>query len=247
MGHEFEEGAEFEVDATPEQVWESITTGPGINSWFMGQTEVEPGEDGTVWTSFGGYAPVSGITTWEPLKRFAYRVREAEDGRFMAYEFVIEGRDGGGAVIRVVTSGFIPGEDWEEEYDAMTRGGVMFHRTLVEYLTHFAGRAATPITVFAPPVTDWEQAWARLRAALELSETVHQGDRARFTLNGIGTIEGVVYFVNPDTLGLRANDALYRFLGGFHGGFVVAHSLFTPADQSQTLQAWRSWLDRVSV
>ena len=34
------------VHATPEEVWQAIATGPGIDSWFMGRNEVEPGEGG---------------------------------------------------------------------------------------------------------------------------------------------------------------------------------------------------------
>lgn len=250
MGHEFADGDEFEVDASPEQVWEAITTGPGIDSWFMGQNEVEPGEDGTVRTSFGGYTPESGITAWEPLKRFAYRSREAEDGRFMAYEFVIEGRDGGGAVIRVVASGFIPDEDWEEEYDAMTKGGAMFRRTLVEYLTHFSSRTATPITVFGPPVADWPRSWATVHRALGLSGPATIGARVRIDLDGVGPVEGDVYFVNADTLGIRADDALYRLLRGFHGAFVASHHFFAVPDAAQVRaveQAWSAWLAGVST
>lgn len=185
MGHAFEGRNEVELDASPEQVWEAIATGPGIDSWFMGRSEVEPREGGTVRTRFGNYTPESTVTAWEPLKRFACRSREAEDGRFIAYEFLIEGRDGGSTVLRTVTSGFLPGDDWETEYDAMTKGGELFFRTLVQYLAYFSGRIATPITAFGPPVTDWEQAWAVLNGALGLTGTVAAGDPVRFTPAGL--------------------------------------------------------------
>jgi uncharacterized protein YndB with AHSA1/START domain len=42
MAHPFEIRNEIEVDATPEEVWEAIATGPGVDSWFMGRNEVEP-------------------------------------------------------------------------------------------------------------------------------------------------------------------------------------------------------------
>ena len=48
MGHHFEDHEEAELQATPEQVWEAIATGPGIDSWFMGRNQVEPGEGGKV-------------------------------------------------------------------------------------------------------------------------------------------------------------------------------------------------------
>ena len=44
MAHAFEIAQEIEVDATPEQVWEAIATGPGLDSWFLGHSEIEPRE-----------------------------------------------------------------------------------------------------------------------------------------------------------------------------------------------------------
>lgn len=249
MGHEFEDRDEIETDASPEQVWEAITTGEGMDSWFMGRNEVEPGEGGTVRTAFGGYTPESRITAWEPGRRFAYRTSTADDGRFIAYEFRIEGREGGGAVVRIVTSGFIPGDDWEDEYDAMKGGGAMFRRPLAACLDHFPGRTATPLTVFGPPVTDWPRAWGAVHRALSLDGTPSVGDRVRIDLDGGEPVEGVVYFVNADTLGIRTGDALYRLLRGIHGAFVASHHLFAVRDVDQARaveQAWAAWLASVS-
>jgi uncharacterized protein YndB with AHSA1/START domain len=246
MGREFETSTEIPVDATPEQVWEAIATGPGIDSWFMGRNKVEPGEGGTVWTVFGGYAPAATVTGWDPQRRLAYGTAPTEDGRFVAYEFLIEGRAGGSTVLRAVTSGFLPGDDWEAEYDAMTKGFGLFFGTLREYLTHFAGRAATPVTVFGPPVADWDRAWAALAGALGLTGRPRVGDPARCTPEGLAPIDGVVYFVNPDAVGVRTGDALYRFIKGFGGAMVAGHHLFADdVDQEQNEQAWQSWLTQL--
>ena len=42
-GHEFSLTHDIDLQATPEQVWAAIATGPGIDSWFMGRNEVEAG------------------------------------------------------------------------------------------------------------------------------------------------------------------------------------------------------------
>lgn len=245
MSHDFEVRHDAEVDATPEQVWDAIATGPGIDSWFMGRTEVEPGTGGIVRTAFGGYAPEHTVTAWAPQERFAYRTREGDDGRFVAYEFLVEGRAGRATVVRVVTSGFLPGDDWEDEYDAMTKGTDLFFRTLVEYLDHFTGRTATPISAFGPPVARWEDAWTTLRDELGLAQPVTTGDPVQCSLEGIEPIDGVVYAVNPHTLGIRTDDALYRFLQGFHGPMVASHHLFRDdVDPDATERAWESWLTR---
>ncbi|WP_370950005.1 SRPBCC domain-containing protein [Amycolatopsis sp. cg5] len=234
MGHEFETSNEFSVGATPEQVWGAIATGPGIDSWFMGTNEVG---DGVVRTAFGGYNPTLPITVSEPGRRFAYESAKAEDGRFVAYEFLIEGRAGGSTVLRTVTSGFLPGDDWADEFEAMTLGGALFMATLETYLNHFAGRTARPLTAFGPPVSDWEHAWAVLHRELGLTAPVREGDRA--VLDGV---EGTVYFVNAHTLGIRTGGALLRFLRGFHGAMVAGHHFF---DGDPDQQAWDDRLTRL--
>jgi uncharacterized protein YndB with AHSA1/START domain len=239
MGYEFEQADEALVDATPEQVWEAIATGPGIDSWFMGRNEVLPGPAGSVRMTFGDYSPESAVTAWEPSRRFAHRTPDAPDGRFIAYEFLIEGRGGGSTVLRTVTSGFLPGDDWADEFEAMTLGGALFFHTLVEYLNHFAGRTATPLTVFGPPVDDWTAAWAALRAE------IGTGDRVRIALDGGEPIDGVVYFQNTHTLGIRTGDALYRFLQGFHGPMIAAHHVFSAEPVPEQEKAWQSWMERV--
>ena len=246
MGHEFEQRNQAPVGATPEQVWEAIATGGGISSWFMGRNQVEPGKGGVVRTGFGGYQPVGTITEWDPPRRFGYGIGPAEDGRSIGYEFLVEGRSGGSTTVRLVTSGFLPGDDWEAEYDAMTRGVDLFFRTLVTYLTHFPGRIATPVTAFGPPVTDWDAAWAALRRELGLAAPATEGDRVRLTPPGGPPVDGVVYAVNPDTLGIRTGDAIYRFLQGFGGPLVAAHHLFGQADPDRAEPAWQDWLTRLT-
>jgi len=232
VGYEFELTDVAEVGATPEQVWEAIATGPGIDSWFMGRNEVEGGTGGTVRGAFGAYRPEYRIREWDPLEKLAYGSDTAPDGRRIAYEFLIEGRDGGSTVIRCVTSGFLPGDDWAGEYEAMQYGTQLFFATLVEYLRHFPGRPTTPVTAFGPPVTDWAAAWAALHQALGLGPHPQPGD----PLPG----GGEVYFVNPHTLGLRTPSGLYRYLRGFHGAFVAGHALIAPDDTD-----WTSFLAKL--
>jgi hypothetical protein len=211
----------------------------------MGRSEVQSGPGGTVRTVFGEYAPELGVTAWEPARRFAYRSGEAPDGRFIAYEFLIEGRAGGSTVLRTVTSGFLPGDDWAEEFEAMTLGGEMYFRTLVEYLSYFAGRFAAPVTAFGPPGTSWARDRALLCRALGLPEEPRPGDRATLIRNGTELVEGVLYFANAHTIGVRTQDALYRFLRGFAQPPIAAHHLFAEdADPAQAERAWGAWLDR---
>jgi len=237
MGKDFEARLDAEVPATPEQVWAAIATGPGISSWFVGRTDVD---GDTVRTSFGDdWIAASTVTAAEAPRRFAHRSDAAADGRFVAYEYLIEGRAGAATVLRTVTSGFLPGDDWSDEFEAMRYGTELFFHTLVEYLRFFPGRVATPLTAFGPPVTDWPRAWRRLFARLELGPSPRVGDPVRSAL----IEDGVVYFANPHTIGIRTPHALYRFLRGLHGGMVVGHELFTPTDPA----IWQRFVDSLTA
>ncbi len=116
MGTPFEIRREATVDAIPEQIWQAIATGPGIDSWFVGTTEVDAGK--SMKTAFGGCGPEHTVTAWEPGQRRAYQ-DSGTGGRFVTYEFLAERRSGGATVLRTVTSGLLPGDDWADESEAM--------------------------------------------------------------------------------------------------------------------------------
>ena len=69
MPHPFELIHESEVEATPEEVWQAIATGPGLDAWFMGRNEVEPGEGGTTRTETAGFQMDANVTVWQPPTR----------------------------------------------------------------------------------------------------------------------------------------------------------------------------------
>ena len=62
MPHAWEDLKEVELDAGPEQVWEAIATGPGMDSWYMGHSQVEPGVGGLVRTEMGAGALEATVT-----------------------------------------------------------------------------------------------------------------------------------------------------------------------------------------
>jgi uncharacterized protein YndB with AHSA1/START domain len=243
MAHPFHVRKEIEVNATPEEVWEAIATGPGIDSWFMGTNEVEPREGGKTRMTLPGWSLEATVTAWDPPRRFAFETGEGEDGRFMAFEYLIESRRGGSTVIRFVHSGFLAGDGWETEYEALKSGDPMYVQKLAEYLTYFRGRRGVPISAFGPQV-DRERAWTVFKQALGLAGDVAEGDQVRVTPDGLAPIEGLVDHVSPETLGVRTSDGLYRFIHGLGGTVVLGHHIFSDVDQQATEQAWQSWVDR---
>jgi uncharacterized protein YndB with AHSA1/START domain len=244
MPHEFELRKEITLDATPEQVWEAIATGPGIDAWFMGRNEVEPRAGGRTAMTIGPHTEEGTVTAFDPPRRFAYQGGEPGNVGFMAFEWLIEGRDDGTTVLRLVQSGIL-GDDWETEYDALARGWDMYLHQLSQYLAHFRGRTATPVMAMAPGAADPDQVWTRLRQALGLSGPPTEGDKIRLTPEGLDPIEGVVDWVSTDSFGVRGDDALYRFIRGFDGSVAVGHHLYADdVDAKEAEGAWQAWLSR---
>ena len=244
MPHAFEVRKEIEFQATPEEVWEAIATGAGIDGWYLGTgNEVEPRLGGKVRISFGGGASgESTVTAWDPPNRFAHRGDAHPDGSLHAMEYIVEGRAGGMTVVRMVHSGFLA-DDWESEYDALNEGDFMYLHQMAQYVTYFRGRQAKVVTAFRMD-TDRERGLATLHAAMGVSDDPKDGDPVRFAVEGIEAIEGVVDFVSPNLLGFRASDALYRFQ--IAPGFAYAgHHLFGDGvDIDASTAAWQAWLDR---
>ena len=245
MPHKFEVREELTLDATPEQVWDAIATGPGIDAWFMGKNTVEPRVGGAVTQVMPGWTGESTITTWEPGKHLAYKTAEAPDGSFMAFESIIEGRSGGSTVLRFVHSGFLPDEDWESEYDALRNGDRMYLEKLAVYVKYFAGKESTyNLFALGSPV-DGERAWAAYRSALGIGSDVAVGDKARVTIEGLAPADGVVEFVRqPWWVGVRTDDGFYSLMWGHQDTPVIEYSAFnSDVDGSRIEKAWQSWLE----
>jgi uncharacterized protein YndB with AHSA1/START domain len=241
MAHPFEIRDEIELDATPEEVWEAVATGPGTDAWFMGSNEIDPRVGGAARTVLPGFTIDSKVTVWDPPHRIVTQSEETPDGGVMAFEFIIEGRAGGKTLLRFVHSGFLAGDDWEAEYDALKGGDPMYIRKLGAYVTYFRGRRATPVSAYGPSV-DEERAMHVFRAALGLGSDVHLGDRARFASGGL-ELDGVVDETSAHTIGVRTDDGLFRFIHGLGGAVVVGHHVFADVDQPTTERAWQAWLD----
>jgi len=240
----FELTNQIQVPATPEQVWDAITTGPGMDSWFMGRNEVEPREGGTVRTVHPGFTMEATVTTWEPPTRFAERTDPDEHGAYHSFEYLVDARSPGDTSVRWIHTGVLAG-DWEAEYEAMGEGDPMYFDKLAQYLTHFLGRTATPIDAFGPNVAGRQDVWETFRRGLGLSGLVAVGDEVRLTPAGLEPLEGVVDYLSPSFLGVRTADGLYRFILGFEGTAMVGHHDFSPnVDREQAERDWAAWLEQ---
>jgi uncharacterized protein YndB with AHSA1/START domain len=244
MPHPFKVDVQVDVNATPADVWEAITTGPGIDGWFISAPNaVEPRLGGVVRTAYGDDGGESTITAWDPPHRFAHAGEPGPDGVMHAMEYTIEGRVGGTTIVRLVHSGFL-GDDWEGEYEALTEGDPMYLHQMAQYVEHFRGRRATVIATMQPNSLDRARSMALYRAALGLSEAV-EGAPVRFAPDGLPAVEGVVDFVSPSIIGVRSADALYRFSYVAMGVVYLGHHIYRyDIDKSAITAAWTAWLER---
>jgi uncharacterized protein YndB with AHSA1/START domain len=65
MGKPFEIDMQLGVDAGPDDIWQAIATGPGIDSWFMVRDGIDARSGGTVRNTFGGHTQTSEVTSCE--------------------------------------------------------------------------------------------------------------------------------------------------------------------------------------
>jgi len=215
MTHPFELSQKIELGATPEQVWDAIATGPGVDSWFMGRSEFGTSEGGPANLTMMGHTEQATITAYEPGARLATRSAEDADGRFMAFEYLIEGRDGA-TVLRVVQSGMLGDE----------------------YVTYFTGRTPSVTTVFQPGAGGPEAVWKVVTESLGVTPDLAEGDAVRLPDGSAG----VVYYANlPVNLGVRTDEGLYRFIhSGTNRGdaLVLGHQNFAGRDEQPAWDAW---------
>ena len=151
-------GAEVELKATPEQVWEAVATGHGVSSWFV-PTEVR--DDGTVVSYFGpGMEAVAKQTAYEKPHRFAAESPGPGPGAPpMATEWTVEARDGGVCVVRVVHSLFAEGDDWDDQLESFEAGWPWFFAVLRLYVERFSGRRCRPFRLIGVVEGEGESAW----------------------------------------------------------------------------------------
>lgn len=151
----------IEVPGSAEEVWKAIATGPGVTSWFV-PTEVEEREGGVVRHDFGAMGDDSGnVVSWEAPRRVVFE-GNASNGKTLAFEWIVEGGSGDSCIVRFVASGFGFGEEWDGDYDGMSKGWPLFLQNLRLYLTHFRSQAATTVVPFAMVAGPNAEAWQQL-------------------------------------------------------------------------------------
>lgn len=242
---------EIEVPGTPEEVWQAIATGPGISSWYVPH-QVEEREGGAAMAAFGPEPEMQipgRVAAWEPPRRIVFDGGEGVGG--MAFEWLVEARDGGTCVVRLVNSGFGSGDEWDAQYDAMTEGWQLFLLNLKLHMEHFAGQTATaclPLATWAGPR---DRAWQRLADGLGIPAAPGVGDRISVTADGTPPLAGEVVDADSWRIALLLDEPARgtAFLAVEGAGETVEVSIWTYLYGPEGAEAaardegtWRAWL-----
>lgn len=241
-GKPFEIPREFEVDAGPQQVWDAVTKGAGGWLWPM---EYEPKE--------GGEGPFrSVLTVWDPPRRLTVR---SDDPAALPpgqplnqIDWAVEPRDGGSrSRVHYVHSGVFTA-DWDVLYDGADKHTDFYLHTLRQYVTYFAGRPISFATLDGPGSSANREALTAVGRALGLPADATEGARVRVQGPAGQALDAVLDYRDAYFIGLRTEDALYRFFGRGHWGAPVGVSVhdFAPdADAGRNEVEWGDWLVQI--
>lgn len=246
----------IELDAPPERVWDAIATGAGLSSWFL-PSDVEEREGGAVAFHMGDTSSEGTVTGWDPPRRLVYEETDwaalsGHEGAAvtpMVSEFLVEARSGGTCVLRVVTSAFGTGAEWENEFfEHMGEGWKPYFDNLRMYLTDFPGQTATTIEASTSVAGDPVAVIDAMR------RSVIDDDRGSIEANGL---HGRLHRDDPHGFVVRLTEPIPGYMsfyafGGPDDATIAAVTgwLFSEDARAyaQTAQAtWTAWLESLTV
>ena len=247
----------FEMPGTAEQVWDAIATANGISSWFI-PTDMEERVGGAVCFHMGEVSSEGTVTEFDAPHRIVYEEpdwaglsgHKDADVTPLVTEFLVEAQAGGTCVVRVVSSAFGTGADWEQEFfDEMEQGWAPFFDHLRIYLQHFPGQQVSRLNVETQVPGTPEGAVHAMQQALGIEKAGQQLDARgldarveaiedkRLLLRVAAPVPGYVAFIAWDMGEGKANATVAGYL--FSDG--------APAYVAREEAGWKAWLDDLTV
>lgn len=149
------------IEASPEDVWEALTTAHGLENWFPIEADVTPGVGGRIrskWDDTTWFE--ERIVRWEPGKILS---TTGVDGGWagISTEFHLQS-DGAATVLRVVSSGFGPDDDWQEMLESFGLGWSFELNGLKHYLEGHKGSLRRIVRVSRVYTGSMERVWDQL-------------------------------------------------------------------------------------
>ncbi|ADD39930.1 SRPBCC family protein [Stackebrandtia nassauensis] len=239
---------EIELDASVDEVWEAVSTGQGFATWFVPH-DIKTDENGVPVVAEGdfgsGNTDQGRLLEWEPKRRVKFGNYSSDSTQVL--EFLVEGKDSGSTVLRLVQSG-AQGEDWEMEYHS--KGWDLFFQNLREYLEYFRGKPVANALVMSFTTVDAKTVWERMYAALGANRDLAVGDLVELTPKGVEPIKGTVDIAVPGAvLGVRTEDGLYRFGGQGADAWGMVNAFHyrygTDVDPAEWTERWQRWINEV--
>jgi uncharacterized protein YndB with AHSA1/START domain len=247
---------ELEIRGAVDDVWHAIATASGISSWMM-PTELDDPTGGRIVFHMGPEHESRGaVTAYERHRRFAYE----EDWAALAghgdapvtplvTEFLVEAQSGGTCSVRVVSSAFGTGADWEDEFFAeMSEGWIPMLDNLRLYVETFPGQTASTVWLEATSTLPPTRLIDAVKARLGVTDV---GD----TTSELG-MQGRVERAIPRHVLLTLSAPVAGFvsfmaMGGDEGsGMVLLGYLFgeRAGDHiAASRDAWKEWMDDVAA
>lgn len=220
---------EVVIAATTDEVWQALTDARELTRWFPVDARVEPGVGGSIWISWGegagGEAP---ITAWEPGRRLQWT--ESRGPIKLAVDFHIDAREGG-AVVRLVQSGFGDGPEWDDEFHMVTGGWTYFMTHLKWYLEQHRGTPRDLIGFREKTSLPATEAFARLMdvaASVDATPFLHSPatHQAGFT---IASLRNAILFIEIEPGKDACRGGFWLSTYGLGGQLAEVSSRFTKA------------------
>ena len=242
------------VPGTPEQVWDAIATAEGCSAWMMPTTgNAEVGSD-LIFHMGPEMDSKAHITALEPGRRMVYEEDWADlaaepeaNVTPLVTEFIIEAQSGGTCAVKVVTSAYGVGADWENEFFShMSSGWASMIDNLRVYLTRFPGQHVTPLVVSATFPGGVSESIAAIRRAMGFSQ-VGDSFSARDAKGSVDRSVEDSFFVQFDAP-IPGFATFFGFGLDQGSGVVMQAHLFSPDAAEYVAReqsGWQAWFDSV--
>lgn len=236
-------------------VWKALTDAEELMRWFPLEASVKPGPNGEIRMRWGdAFGDVSRIEVWEEERHLRIAFPSEGPGPLVTDYYLRAA--GGNTVLRVVTSGFGTGDEWDRQYEGVSFGWDFELRGLQHYLERHRGRDRAVAWVMAPYARDRDETWRRLTGpggwlARDGLGDVREGASYAVSTSDGTELAGTVLLWRPPRLFVGTvegfNDALLRLEMEGHQGVWLWMATWgvSPERIRETEARWRESLGRL--